>query len=180
MKIIDLDPQQTLHDVVDVRDEDGYEPKLAVGNGSELQESLVEFDGEVLLDVGTADMAAFRRALGLADRILIPVPPSQADIWSTQRFLRLLDEETKGKSGLEIVAFINRADTHHAVTETHETAAALVSLRKVRLVKRRLSQRTAYRRSFSEGLAVFELDPRSKAAKEFVSLAADLYPHLLG
>ena len=38
----------------------------------------------------------------------------------------------------------------------------------------RLHQRTAYRRSFSEGLAVFELDPMGKASKEMKKLAAML------
>ncbi|HPB75503.1 MAG TPA: ParA family protein, partial [Chromatiaceae bacterium] len=32
---------------------------------------------------------------------------------------------------------------------------------------------------FSEGLAVFELEPRGKGAKEFFALAATLYPHLV-
>ena len=177
VRMIDLDPQQTLHDVVDIRVEDRHEPVLAVEDASALQQLPGSGDpGEVLLDVGTANMEAFRRALTIADRVLIPVPPSQADIWSTQRFLQLVDGVTKDAKHPEVVAFINRADTHHAVTETDETAAALVALRNVRLIKRRLAQRTAYRRSFSEGLAVFELDPRSKAALEFVSLAALLYP----
>jgi chromosome partitioning protein len=79
----------------------------------------------------------------------------------------------------EIIGFINRGDTHHAVRETNEAAAALVSLPDVRFIKPRLSQRTVFRRSFSEGLAVFELEPRGKGAKEFYALAATLFPHLL-
>ncbi len=35
-----------------------------------------------------------------------------------------------------------------------------------------------FRRSFSEGLAVFELEPSGKAAHEFNRLAALLYPRL--
>jgi chromosome partitioning protein len=36
--------------------------------------------------------------------------------------------------------------------------------------------RTTYRRSFSEGLAVFEMEPRSKAAAEVEELGRILYP----
>ena len=54
------------------------------------------------------------------------MPPSQADIWSTQRFLRFVDSVV-GKRKPEILGFINRADTHHAVRESDEAAAALVS-----------------------------------------------------
>ena len=63
--------------------------------------------------------------------------------------------------------------------ETNEAAAALVSLRGIRFIKPRLSLRTIYRRSFSEGLAVFELEPRGKGAMELNSLIAALYPRLV-
>ncbi|MEW8462285.1 MAG: ParA family protein, partial [Candidatus Thiodiazotropha endolucinida] len=70
----------------------------------------------------------------------------------------------------------NRADTHHAIRESDEAAAALVSLPDVDFIKYRLCQRTVFRRSFSEGLAVYELDPRGKGSKEFYALTAALYP----
>ena len=97
----------------------------------------------------------------MADRIVVPVPPSQADIWSTQRFIRFVESVCGRDNMPDIMGFINRADTHRAVRESDEAAAALVSLPIVQ--KPRLCQRTVFRRSFSEGLAVFELDPRSKA-----------------
>ena len=40
----------------------------------------------------------------------------------------------------------------------------------------RLYQRTTYRRSFSEGLGVFELEPSGKARDEIAALARHLYP----
>jgi chromosome partitioning protein len=52
-------------------------------------------------------------------------------------------------------------------------------LPEIRFIKPRLSQRTVFRRSFSEGLAVFELEPRGKGAREFYALAAAIFPHLL-
>ncbi len=80
---------------------------------------------------------------------------------------------------MELLGFINRGDTHPAVRETNETAAALVSLPGIKFLRPRLSQRTVFRRSFSEGLAVFELSARGKGSREFFSLAAALYPYLL-
>jgi chromosome partitioning protein len=85
-----------------------------------------------------------------------------------------------GKSSRpEIIGFINRADTNLAIRETSEAAAALVSLPGIRYLKPRIATRTVYRRSFSEGLAVFELEPRGKGAKEWNALAAALYPEML-
>ena len=120
-----------------------------------------------------------KKALALADRVLVPVPPSQADIWSTQRFIQFVDG-LKPSDKLEIVGFINRGDTHHAVRETDEAAAALVSLPGIKFIKPRLSQRTIFRRSFSEGMAVFELNSKGKGSQEFTALCAQLYPQLVG
>ena len=176
--VIDADPQATLSDVSEVRTEEGYEPFLTLKDASALSKKALKGYDEVLVDVGTSDIESMKLALTLADRVVIPVPPSQADIWSTQRFVHLV-KSIERPQPVEILGFINRGDTHHAVRETNEAAAALVSLPDIRFLKPRLSQRTVFRRSFSEGLAVFELDPRGKGAKEFYALAAALFPHLL-
>lgn len=178
VQLLDADPQATLTDVAEVRDEEGFEPKLSICDRSALVPDRLQEHDEVLIDVGTSDMDALRRAVALCDRVVVPVPPSQADIWSTQRFIQLV-KSVERKRPPEVLGFINRGDTHHAVRETNEAAAALVSLPDIRFLKPRLSQRTVFRRSFSEGLAVFELEPRGKGAKEFYALAAALYPHVL-
>lgn len=178
VQLIDADPQATLTDVVEVRAEEGFQPDLLVRDASALSASGLAEHEETLIDIGTADMDAVRTALSLCDRVVVPVPPSQADIWSTQRFVRLVRSVERPKP-VELIGFINRGDTHHAVRETNEAAAALVSLPDIRFIKPRLSQRTVFRRSFSEGLAVFELEPRGKGAKEFYALAAAVFPHLL-
>ncbi|MCP4994883.1 MAG: AAA family ATPase [Gammaproteobacteria bacterium] len=177
--VIDLDPQATLRDVSEVRQDENISPPVKIHSKSALKRDYLEEFDEVLIDVGTADLETMKRAISMADRILIPVPPSQADIWSTQRFLRLINSlETEDE--LDVCGFINRADTHHAVRESDEAAAALVSLPGIRYLKCRLAQRTLFRRSFSEGMAVFEMKGKSKGKREFNALCALLYPDLVG
>ena len=177
--VIDLDPQRTLSDAAALRREEGIEPPIHVEAGLFSEVTLPEDAEEIIIDVGTADMSSFKQAVMIADRILIPVTPSQADIWSTQRFIRFV-ESVRGKDDLpDILGFINRADTHKAVRESDEAAAALVSLPGIDFLKPRLCQRTVFRRSFSEGLAVFELDPRSKGTREWNALVAMLYPRMV-
>ena len=173
--VVDADPQATLTDVAEVRMEEGYEPFLNLKDVSNLSRKKLKGYDEVLIDVGTSDIESMKLALALADRVVIPVPPSQADIWSTQRFLKFLDDAVDGDRP-ELLSFINRADTHHAIRESDEAAAALVALPGIKFIKHRLCQRTVFRRSFSEGLAVYELDPRGKGSKEFYALTAALYP----
>lgn len=173
MAVYDLDPQATLTDALEIRTEDGYSPRIEVMHdvndlGSEGK------NAEVIVDIGMSDMDAMKEALKRADRIVVPIGPSQADVWSTQRFLKLVKDSRKGKE-INIVGFMNRADTHRAVRETDEAFEALQTLDNLYMIDARLYQRTAYRRSFSEGLAVFELDKKSKASEEVMKLGEALY-----
>ncbi len=177
----DLDPQRTLSDVAEVRREEDYRPVLKVHEVNAVNpDQLKALEMEVLVDVGAANIAAMQEAIGVADRVVIPVPPSQADVWATQRFLRIVRDSVDDLATLEVVGFVNRADTHHAVRESDETEEALGMLSGMRVLTHRLKNRTVYRRSMSEGLTVFEMSPKSKAAAEFQLFAEALYPGLKG
>jgi len=180
LRVLDIDPQATLRDVAEIRHEEGYAPIIQVEGREALDDPKLGKAKEVLIDIGPSDIESMKQAIRLADRILVPVPPSQADIWSTQRFIQFVTGLREGEKPVEILGFINRADTHLAVRETEEAAAALVSLPGIKFIKPRLGLRTAFRRSFSEGLAVFEMEPNGKAAREFLAFCAKVYPKLVG
>ncbi len=170
VQVCDLDPQRTVSDVAMIRQEDGIEPTLDVVNELPARRKA---GVEYLIDVGASDMDAMRKAIRWADRVVIPVTPSQADIWATQRFLEIMREERKAKMP-EILAFLNRADPHPRSRENAEAMEALDMLPGIIPVEPKLVQRLAFRRSFSEGLSVSELEPRSKAAEELDRLARAL------
>lgn len=169
VEVCDLDPQATLRDVADLRAEEGFEPMLPVAGGLPAK----KVQGELLIDIGTSNMEAMREALSKADRIVIPVSPSQADVWSTQRFLEMIREASKKRP--QLFAFVNRADTHPTARENEETEAALRLLDGLTVLPVRLAQRVVFRHSFSEGLAVFELEPSGKASQELAALAEAVY-----
>lgn len=170
----DLDPQCTLVDVCDVRTEDGYEPNFEVSTSLEELEVRVNDSKRtkpIVVDMSVGNMPAMEKAISMADRVLVPVQPSQADIWSTQRFLKIVRNNLDKEKNTRVLGFINRADTHIGIRETDEAESALKMLPGITPLDVRLYQRTAYRRSFSEGLSVFELDPMGKASKEMQQLA---------
>ena len=173
----DLDPQATLTDVAQVRQEDGYDPVFDVSNDIEALKEIAKTDLKqpIIVDVSATNMPDLEVAISLADRVLIPVQPSQADIWSTQRFLKIVSQSINSDNETKVLGFINRADTHHMVRETDEAEEALRMLQNIEALNVRLYQRTAYRRSFSEGMGVFELDPMGKASKEMKLLVSTLY-----
>lgn len=173
VSVYDLDPQATLSDAFEIRTEDGYVPAISPKNDVALIEKEGE-NSEVIVDIGMLDAKAMGKALIAAERILVPIAPSQADVWSTQRFMKLINN-TRGGEPVEIVGFMNRADTHHGVRETDEALEVMKTLSGIAMLDVKLYQRTVYRRSFSEGLAVFELDPRSKAKEELDLLGNSLY-----
>ena len=182
--VFDLDPQCTLIDVCDVRNEDGYEPTFEVSsNLAEMETRVLDKKRKkpIIADISVGNMPAMAKAISLADRILIPVQPSQADIWSTQRFLKIVRKNINEDKKPEILGFINRADTHIGIRETGEAECALQMMPGITPLGVRLYQRTAYRRSFSEGLSVFELDPMGKASKEMQQLATmlDQFPSVI-
>jgi len=181
----DLDPQCTFSDLGMLRKEIGNKPDIEIYPvRAVLKEQLLSHgDAEIIVDVGAANMAAMKEAMGAADRILIPVPPSQADVWATQRFLHMIGpdlEAQKVSHNQQTLAFVNRADTNKSIRETHETEAALKMLPGIDVVlPHRLRMRTSFRRSLSEGLTVFEMWPRGKAAEEVRTLAQALYPDVV-
>jgi len=176
LRLFDLDPQQTLADVIEVRSEEGYEPVLPRAEHQPALTALRDnkVADHIIIDVSMSDQQALKEALQICDRVVIPVAPSQADIWSTQRFLKLIKTTCENEKP-EVLAVINRADTHPLVIETQESEEALDFLPGVERIKTRLYNRTAYRRSFSEGLGVFELNPSGKASKELLKLAKKLF-----
>ena len=170
VQVCDLDPQRTVSDVARIRSEAGIEPALDVVNDLPARRRK---GTQYLIDVGASDMEAMRKAIRWADRVVIPVTPSQADIWATQRFLGIMREE-RGKKMPEVLAFLNRADPHPRSRENAEAMEALEMLPGITPLEPKLVQRLAFRRSFSEGLSVSELEPRSKAAEELEALARAL------
>lgn len=177
--VFDLDPQGTLGDVAETRREEGYEPELVVHQSEEISEKqLRTHPGHVLVDVGAGNMDAMKQAIKVADRVLIPVPPSQPDVWATQRFLRIVDKAIGKAKRPEVLSFVHRADTHYAVRESDETEELLAQMPGTSLVPHRLCQRTIYRQSLSEGLAIFELSRGNKAVEEFSTFAHALFPKI--
>ncbi len=176
VKLLDLDPQKTLTDLVGVRQEERFAPEVRLLPADFPLEKLRKENGEVIIDVGAANMVGMFAAISQAHRLLIPVVPGQADIWSTQRFLGMIGSHRH--PDCEAIMFLNRTDPLGGSKETREAAEAIAQLQPAKALQFRLSQRVWFCRTLSEGLAIFELEPRDKASGELQQLARALYPQL--
>jgi chromosome partitioning protein len=176
VSVLDLDPQKTLTDLIELRQEEDYEPPIVMLPSDMPLDKLKDEEGDVLIDVGVANLPGMFTAISQADRVLIPVVPGQADVWSTQRFLGMIASHRPPKC--EVLMFLNRTDALGGSKETKEASAAIAMLKSASVLPTRLSQRIWLCRSLSEGLAVFELSPNEKASHEFLGLAKALYPKI--
>jgi chromosome partitioning protein len=173
VKLLDLDPQKTLTDLVSVRTEEGFIPALDLLSSDTNLAKLRSEPADVLIDVGASSFERMLEAIRNADAVLVPVVPGQADVWSTQRYLKIVQGERRPEC--RVMLFLNRTDALGGSKETREASVALNVLMNmldgVNVLPGRLGQRISFCRSLSEGLAVFELDPKSKATQEFFDLA---------
>ena len=164
----DLDPQGTLCDIVSVRKELGHTPDVPV-----VKTSLNEITKNTVIDVSIAEKLTMIEAIGKSDIVVVPCGPSQSEVWATQKFIDMVKLLYPSK---KVYMFVNRADTHHSSKETGETSDVLSTFDGT-LLKTRIHSRTAYRKSMSEGLAVFEMKGASnnKAINEFIDLAEEIF-----
>ena len=126
----------------------------------------------VIVDAGGRDSTLFRSAIIAAagGALIIPILPSQYDIWATEDSFAVLKE---ARVFTEIKAFglFNQVIQNTTVTkEAIETLQEITSENTVSLLTSRLFNRVDYKKSISEGKGVMEYAPRSKAAYEIRSL----------
>ncbi len=164
-----------------------YRPEVQLQNGSQVPSETTDLPPvvevpasplaiqEILCDTGMAERSVWRFLLYYLDRILIPLSPSQADLWATQRFSRFLAEtaEQIGRPLPELYVVINRVVANDA--DVLDLQKAIRALPKVQLLPVVWSQHQHYRQCFSEGIAGFEL-PRSPIKKESRQLVEAIYP----
>jgi chromosome partitioning protein len=168
--IIDTDPQGSASGVWgDARE--GASPPVAAVIAAELHDALqaAENDGYEVVFVDTAPhtapaIEAVARSVDLA---IVPVQPSVLDVAATQRTVELLNA-----AGLRAVAVLTRAPSRYD-EETLETMRALQALG-MPMLETWMGERKVYRRALTQGQAVSEFDPRSKAAGEIRAIWTEI------
>ncbi len=164
--IIDTDPQGSASAVWGVA-RGGVAPAVASVIAAELREALdaAEADGYQVVFVDTAPHTApaIEVVARSVDFAIVPVQPSILDVAATQRTVALLRA-----AKVPAVAVLTRAPAKRD-EETNETEKALAALG-LPLLDTWMGERKVYRRALTQGQAVAEFDPASKAAKEIFKL----------
>lgn len=168
--VIDTDPQGSAAAVWGAARGD-VAPPVAGVIAAELRDALEAADGDgyqvVFIDTAPHTAPAIETIARLVDLVIVPVQPSVLDVAATQRTVDLLRA-----TQTPAVAVLTRAPPRHD-EETTETTRALETLG-LPMLKTWMGERKIYRRALTQGQAVAEFDPSSKAAREIDALWGEI------
>ena len=128
----------------------------------------------IIVDVGGRDTGVFRSALLAADIVIVPVLPSQYDIWAAADNVENIRLARVVK---EIKTFFLFNQVIQGTKISGEATAALEEIigeDGIKLMESQLVSRVAYKNSISKGLGVSEYEPNGKAAAEMHTLYEEI------
>lgn len=171
--ILDTDPQGSLGRWLmnrreafgDTVHELGFRTASAWGARYEARELLREHD-LVIIDTPPKMGVDGRPAIEVADLIIIPVTPSQVDLWATEPTIELAGAEKK-----PVMLVLNRASTRTRITGE---VRQLLDQMEGRVADIIVGNRVAFAEAMGTGLGVIERQPSRPAAKEIDALASEV------
>lgn len=179
--LIDTDPQGSANYWVQSRDEVKIKPRVSCiqkfGKGLAVEvKNLATRYQDIILDAGGRDSVELRSALVAAEKVYIPIQPSQFDIW-TLNAMNVLVETAKGfNPQLQASVIISRASTNPSVQEAKETRVLLADFPNLQPIDVVIRDRIAYRKAAKDGLSVTELKPTDiKADEEMQKLYLEVF-----
>ncbi len=176
--LLDADKQGSAAAWCALREDRELEPRIScLQRFGRLHKELPDLEERytnVVVDAGGRDSEEIRSALLVTDVVVIPLLPSQFDLWSADEMAEMVDKGKIYNEPMRAIAVINRAPTHPFVREAEEARAYLSDLA-IGLADTIIRDRRAFRRSIAEGRAVAEL-PDHKAIREIQSLYQEVIP----
>lgn len=179
--LIDTDIQGSANYWTQSRDESEVKPRVAcvqkLGKGlhSEVQDLAKRYD-DIVIDAGGRDSVELRSALVVAEKVFIPIQPSQFDIWTLNRMDSLVDTARSMNPALKAWVVISRASTNPSVSESKEASEILGDFEHLALSNALVRDRIAYRKAARDGLCVNELKPKDpKATEEIEALFKEVF-----
>ncbi|MDO8945930.1 MAG: ParA family partition ATPase [Desulfocapsaceae bacterium] len=167
--LVDTDPQGSSIAFRAEREKDDIRAVALVSD--KLHKDIKEFSAAfdwIVIDAGGRDNAVFRSAVAACDFFLLPVLPSQFDVWAAEDAITVFKELQPFNNMLgRMVLNMVRPNT----IVSNEAQEALASYQDdIPLLSKRLHNRVAYKASISNGQGVAEYEPSGKAAEDIKHL----------
>lgn len=180
--LIDTDPQGSANYWAQSRDEEKISPRVACvqkfGKGipAEVKDLATRYD-DIIIDAGGRDSVELRSSMVIAEKVYIPIQPSQFDIWTLGQMDELVETARGFNPGLQARVIISRSSTNPSVRESDQAGQLLVAdFPNLDLADVTIRDRIAYRKAAKDGMAVSELSPKDpKAAEEMETFYKEVY-----
>lgn len=166
--LIDADRQGTSYLAMQARAQAGHLPLMACDHlhdwrelEAQIEAKAAGFD-DVLIDVGGYDNAAFRVALVLSDRLVIPTAPRAYDFWALDDVQAVIQLVRPKNPRLQVRVMLSCADTTGS-----DNAAAMAALQQFDGIEYQatpVTRRKSIAKAAGMGLSVLETKPKDKKA----------------
>jgi chromosome partitioning protein len=173
--LLDADSQGTSANWVNDRNETEAPTVHCVqrsGNITATVRDLAERYEQVVIDAAGRDSQELRTALTIADIVICPFRPSQADVDTIFHLSVVIDTAKDFNSTLRVLGVLTLCPTHPANTEIEDSREYLSEHMEV--IPSIVCDRKAYRDALSEGLSVVEYN-NPKAKQEINDLVGFIY-----
>lgn len=134
----------------------------------------------IIVDCAGADSVEMRQTVAVCDFLIVPMKPSQFDLWAVDRMDELIKEMSE-KMDREIKSYAMLSMVHNNpnVRETQEARLSLQEFQEtLPLMEAMINERIAYSRANKYGLGVVELtgsDVDQKANQEMMNLYREVF-----
>ena len=130
-----------------------------------LHKDLKEFSFQnIIIDTGGKDNSVLRSSILASDMVIIPILPSQIDLWANEDIINILNN-AKSYKKFSIFYLLNQVVKSSNIGQ--ETLFLLNQEQNIKLLKSQLTSRIAYKIAYSQGLGVIEYN--KKDVKEEMS-----------
>jgi chromosome partitioning protein len=175
--LVDTDKQPSASNFFMVRDENQLIPRVVCvqKSGKSLPKDILSLSDKyeyVIVDAGGRDSSELRYSLGVADQVIIPLKPSQFDLWTLEQMDTLVRQARALNPHLKKASVVlNLVSTNIGNTDADEAAEIIKGFEDLSILANRIKERVPFQRSIREGKGVIEYIPKDpKAHNEFVKL----------
>lgn len=135
--------------------------------GHDLERLSQKFE-RIIVDAGGRDSLELRQAMAVCDRMLIPVRPSQFDIWSLDTMAKLVqDVAQRAGQRIDATVVLNGCSTNRLIREADEVRTLVANdyPDEFHLAGVQVCDRIALRKAARDGLCALELGKGQADAK---------------
>jgi chromosome partitioning protein len=186
--LVDADPdQESLSDYVANREEHDALPSIPVVQvkGSTTAKSLralaLEFD-DVIVDCGGFDSIELRQAALVSQAWVVPLNPSQMQIWTMPKLKSVLDEANAMRGNAQLTGWLlgMRISTNPYSSAKQDLRAVVEAFPGFQALRTIVHQRTAFEKAEKLGLAVTELEKPNTSERRARESIWQLHQEIFG